>query len=168
MRLATPVGDRVRPTLDRVREALFSIIDPDLPGVAFLDLYAGSGANGIEALSRGASNAVFVDDHSQSQACIRKNLETTRLDKVARLLRSRIPEELHRVGGTYTFIFVDPPYNQDRYEDVLAGIDQANLLAEGGQVIMEHTSKIHLPEVVGRLTRQRERRYGKTTLSFYA
>ncbi len=168
LKLVPPDGDRVRPTLDRVREALFNIIGPDLPGAAFLDLYAGSGANGIEALSRGAARAVFVDNHPESQACIRKNLASTKLEERGQLTRNRLPEEMGRIGGTYDVIFADPPYNFTDYEALLVGIDRAGLLAAGGRVILEHASKQDLPERAGRLERVRERRYGKTTLAFYA
>ena len=168
LKLVPPVGDRVRPTLDRVREALFNIIGPDLPGASFLDLFAGSGANGIEALSRGAVRAVFVDNHPESQACIRKNLASTRFEDKGQLTRNRLPEEMGRIGGTYDVIFADPPYNFTDYEALLLAIDRAGILAEGGRVILEHASKEDVPEVAGGLEQVRQRRYGRATLSFYA
>ena len=168
LKLRPPPGDRVRPTLDRVREALFSILTPDLADASFLDLYAGSGANGIEALSRGAASAVFVDSHTQSQVCIRKNLETTKLESRARVMHYGLPENLHKIGGAYDITFADPPYAQGNYTGLLTAIGEARLVAEGGLVIVEHPSWETLPEVAGGLACQRRKRYGKTTLSFYA
>lgn len=168
LKLVPPAGDRVRPTLDRVREALFNIIGPDLPGASFLDLFAGSGANGIEALSRGAARAVFVDNHPESQACIRKNLASTRLEDKGQLTRNRLPEEMGRIGGTYDVIFADPPYEFTDYDGLLVAIDSAGLLTEGGRVILEHASKQDVPEAAGELKQVRQRRYGRATLSFYA
>jgi len=168
LRLETPPGDRVRPTLDRVREALFNIIAPEIPGATFLDLYAGSGANGIEALSRGAAAVTFVDSHPQSQACIRKNLERTRLAQGATLLRCALPGDLRKIGGAFDVVFADPPYDFTDFEGLLTAIGGSGLLAEGGQVIVEHSSFQTPPEAAGSLQCQRRRRYGKCTLSFYA
>lgn len=167
-RLLTPPGDRVRPTLDRVREALFSILAPQIPGARFLDLFAGSGANGIEALSRGAAEAVFVDDHPQSLACLEKNLETTGFKPQSRVLRYRLPEGLARIAGPFDCIFADPPHEFGHYPELLAAIDGARLLREGGTLIVEHARRHPLPDTAGQLARTRERDYGMTTLSFYA
>ena len=167
-KLVPPPGDRVRPTLDRVREALFSIIGPSLPGASFIDLYAGSGANGIEALSRGAALSVFVDSFTESQKCIRKNLETTGLADRAKVMHYGLPESLGKIGGSYDVVFADPPYAQGNYEGLLVAISDAGLVAPGGQVIIEHTSKETLPDIAAALTCQRRKKYGKTTLSIYA
>lgn len=167
-RLETPVGDRVRPTLDRVREALFNILAPELEGATFLDLYAGSGANGIEALSRGAIRAVFIDNHPQSAACIRKNLVNTRCDDRGACMSYRMPEDLRRIPGSYSLIFADPPFGFGGYQELIEAIAESSLLAPGGQLIVEHGFKSDLPETAGRLKRTQERRYGKTELTFYA
>lgn len=167
-RLEAPSGERVRPTLDRVREALFNILAPDLPGCRFLDLFAGSGANGIEALSRGAERAVFIDNHPQSAGCIRKNLANTRCDDRGNCMSYRIPDDLRRIPGDFHIIFADPPFDYGNYEGLLTAIEATSLLVPNGQLIVEHGFKSDLPEAVGRLRRVRERRYGKTELSFYA
>ena len=167
-KLEAPAGDRVRPTLDRVRESLFNIIGPDLPETAFLDLFAGSGANGLEALSRGAARAVFVDNHPQSLACIRKNLASTRLEPLGTCLSYRLPEDLARIPGTFDFIFADPPFEYGGHAVLVQGVAEAKLLAPGGRLIIEHGFKTDLPEVCGGLQRTQERRYGKTELTFYA
>lgn len=167
-RLATPPGDRVRPTLDRVREALFNILAPDIAGAAFLDLFAGSGANGIEALSRGAAHTLFVDSHPQSLACIRKNLEDTRLIERGTVVNRRLPAEIHRIQGPYDVIFADPPHEFTDFDGLLTAIAESAVLGEGGQVIVEHGRKIALPKSVGSLNLVRQRPYGMTTLSFYS
>jgi 16S rRNA (guanine(966)-N(2))-methyltransferase RsmD len=168
LKLEAPTGDRVRPTLDRVRESLFNILAPDLEGASFLDLYAGSGANGIEALSRGALRAVFIDNHPQSAQCIRKNLATTRCEDRGTCMSYRLPEDLKRIPGTFSIIFADPPFNYGDYAGLIEAIAHANLLAPGGKLIVEHGFKSDLPEVAGHLTRTQARRYGKTELTFYS
>lgn len=168
LKLEAPVGERVRPTLDRVRESLFNIIGPDLPGASFLDLYAGSGANGLEALSRGAARAVLVDNHPQSMACIRKNLASTRLEAQGVCMGYRLPEDLARIPGSFDFIFADPPFDYGGHAVLVQRIAESTLLAPGGRLIIEHGFKTDLPEVCGRLQRTQERRYGKTELTFYA
>lgn len=168
MKLEAPAGDRVRPTLDRVRESLFNILAPDLEGATFLDLYAGSGANGIEALSRGAVRAVFIDNHPQSAKCIRKNLATTRCEDRGTCMSYRLPEDLRRIPGTFSLIFADPPFDYGDYTGLIEAIANANVLAPGGKLIVEHGFKSDLPEVAGHLTRAQERRYGKTELTFYS
>ena len=167
-RLETPAGERVRPTLDRVREALFNILAPDLEGATFLDLYAGSGAIGIEALSRGATRAVFIDNHPQSARCIRKNLTNTRCEDRGTCMSYRMPEDLKRIPGTFSLIFADPPFDYGDYPGLIEAIANANVLAAGGTLIIEHGFKSDLPEVAGHLTRTQERRYGKTELTFYS
>lgn len=167
LRLVSPPGNQVRPTLDRVREALFNIIAPGIIDASFLDLFAGSGANGIEALSRGAASAVFVDSNAQAHTCIRKNLETTRLGQGATLLRYSLPGELAKITGCYDVIFADPPYDFAEFDTLLSAIVEAGLLADGGQVIVEHSSFKTLPDEAATLTCGRRRRYGKCTLSFY-
>lgn len=167
-RLLSPPGDRVRPTQERVREALFNILAEDVADARFLDLFAGSGANGIEALSRGAAEAAFVDDHAQSLACIRKNLENTRLDDRGQCLRLSLPRDLTRVSGAFDLVFADPPYDFAAYEVLLAQLAESGLVRDGGRVIVEHPRRTSLPDVAGTLRVARRRDYGSTTLSFYA
>jgi 16S rRNA (guanine(966)-N(2))-methyltransferase RsmD len=154
--------------LDRVREALFSSLGDQVVDAAVLDLFSGSGAQGIEALSRGAKHVVFVDSHPGSVTCIRQNLQTVGLAKGATVLPFALPEGLARVGGSFDIILADPPYGFGGHDGLLAGIVAAGLLQGGGQVVVEHGTKVGLPESVAGLTRSRERRYGNTVLSFYA
>lgn len=166
--LISPAGERVRPTLDRVREALFNILASEVPESRFLDLFAGSGANGIEALSRGAQAAVFIDNHPESIACIMKNLATTGLAGRGRCLRYALPGGLVNVGGDYNVVFADPPHAFGNYEELLAAVARGGVLEDGGVMVMEHARKLTLPDAVAKLKKTQERHYGMTTLTFYA
>lgn len=170
LRLAAPTGRDIRPTLDRVRESLFAIIGPAIEGV-FLDLFAGTGANGIEALSRGASSAEFVDSDKDSIALIRKNLETTRLAARGTVHRLSLPAALDKLAknraGYYDLIFADPPYAFVEYDALIAGIGERALLAPGGCLIVEHETRNPLAEAAGGLHAFRTAKYGECALTFY-
>jgi len=167
-RITVPPGDDIRPTSDRVREALFSMLSPRLQGARFLDLFAGSGANGLEAMSRGASRAVLVDNDRKSLAVIRQNVASTRLTGDIRCLQVVLPGGLTQVGGPFDIIFADPPYAFEHYDALLRALSDPSILAEEGVIYLEHARTTALPEAVGGLERTRERRYGLTVLSAYA
>ena len=166
--LVAPEGLETRPTSDRVREALFNILGPRLAGSHFLDLFAGTGANGIEALSRGATRAVFVENNRAACASIQQNLAKARVGDRGALFRTAMPEALARVPGTFDVVFADPPYRYEHYTDILKALQDYERLAPQAVVVVEHEQRVTLPELVGVLTRTREARYGHTTLSFYA
>lgn len=169
-RLEAPKGELVRPTLDRVRESLFNIIAPRIVGVNFLDLYAGSGANGIEALSRGATACTFVDNGVLALRALRNNLDNTGLAAKARVWRLSLPEGLTRLaegGKRFDLVFADPPYGLDVHERLLTSIKELGLLADQGLIVLEHATGTALPEAVGPCERVRQVRYGHTTLSLY-
>ncbi len=175
-RLEVPEGPHVRPTSDRVREALFSILMPKLEGARFLDLFAGSGANGIEALSRGASHAVFVDDDARALQTVYRNLKKTHLLTQSRCLRLRLPEGLSQLRQTFDIIFADPPYAFAEYPRLLesvAGNDcpEGALLDAQGLFVIETHKRTAVPEEAhgmhGMLKHFRASRYGDTLLHFY-
>lgn len=166
--LISPEGNALRPTLDRVRENLFNILQPWFPGARFLDLFAGSGAIGIEALSRGAEAATFVEGDARAMGLVRRNLEKTRLAKHAMCLQLHLPDQLARVPGQYDVVFADPPYDMADLEGLLTAIGEQGLLGADGVLVLEHAQKRSVPEVVGPLRRTREKKYGETRLSFYA
>lgn len=165
----------IRPTSDRVREALFSIIAADIPSSTVLDLYAGTGALGLESLSRGAVAAVFVDQSKQALALIQNNLsrcfagakaalfqvDLARPDSFARL-KNRLPAEMR-----FDLIFLDPPYEKTLAEKTLAGIEQERLLKEDGLLIAEERKTARLPEQCGSLRLVDQRSYGETGLWLY-
>ena len=137
--LVTPSGPHTRPTTDRIKETLFNIIQGDVPGCRFLDLFAGSGGVGIEALSRGAESAVFVDSDSQAIRCVKANLAHTHLDKNADVLAMDAGRALYKLaaaGKRFDVIFVDPPYESD-YESILQSISRSGVLDPEGIVIAE-------------------------------
>lgn len=166
---AVAPGLPLRPTLDRVREALFNILQPRLPGCRFLDLYAGSGANGIEALSRGAAAAVFADAHPKALELVKRNLAKTRLDGQARCTRLRLPEDLPRLAdlGPFDIVYADPPRDNAPFAALLQHIAAGRLLAPEGVAVFEHAPGAALPETLEGLERYRLAAYGNTQLSFF-
>ena len=138
--LKTVDGMETRPTTDRIKETLFNMLQNELYGASFLDLFAGSGAIGIEALSRGAKEAVFVDHGDRQISCIRENLKTTRLEEKARVMESEVTTALRKLsldGKTFDFIFMDPPYRMDLPRKVLETIKDTCLADEDTVIIIE-------------------------------
>lgn len=168
-RLIAPAGREVRPTLDRVREALFSILMPHIEDCRFLDLYAGTGANGIEALSRGAAACTFVDNDTRSIDAITHNLAAARLTEFATIRRLNLPDDLSRLAGNrYNIIFCDPPYGAAEYSILLEKIVHAQLMADDGIIVIEHAART--PEIGNVLSLNcfRTAVYGDTALSFFS
>ena len=168
-RLETPEGS-VRPTSDRAREALFSILHTRLEGARFADLYAGSGANGIEALSRGAAHCAFVDSDSRAINSVGKNLFHTKLGHKSASYQLTLPDSLGVLAGkeeAFDIVFCDPPYSGTDYVRLLSEIDEHKLVAAGGLVIVEHESKLELPQSVGGLEKQRAARYGRVGMTLF-
>ena len=132
-------GMDTRPTTDRIKETLFNMLSPYLYDCIFLDLFAGSGGIGIEALSRGAMEAVFVEKNPKAMACIRENLKYTRLDRKALTISSDVMTALYRLEGEkqFDFIFMDPPYNQGLEKKVLEYLADSQLLSDEGVIIVE-------------------------------
>lgn len=138
--LKTVEGMDTRPTTDRIKETLFNMIQNDLCGAAFLDLFAGSGAIGIEALSRGAREAAFIDNGNRQISCIRENLKTTRLEDRAAVLESDVfsgLKLLERRGKSYDFIFMDPPYDHGLEKQVLELLADSPLVSDDTVFIVE-------------------------------
>lgn len=149
LQLVTPKGMETRPTTDRIKETLFNMLQNDLPGSHFLDLFAGSGGIGIEALSRGAAEAVFVDNSREALACIRENLTKTRLAEKAIVLGQDCAGAIRLLDARkmhFDIIFMDPPYQLGTEKDVLAAIAESNLADEDTQIIIEATLDRELRE----------------------
>jgi len=150
-----------------VKEALFSIIQFDIPGARVLDLFGGTGQLGIEALSRGAKSAVFVDEREAACKLIRENLKKTRLENDARVVRSDYLEYLKKCKEQYDIIILDPPYAEVFLENALKMITEIDILQSGGIIIAERPSGKELPWDFEGFTRSRDYRYGNTLLTVY-
>lgn len=137
--LKTIEGADTRPTTDRIKETLFNIIQPDIYDSTFLDLFAGSGAIGIEAISRGAKKAVFVENNKRAVKCIRENLAVTRLEKEAEVFDMDVISAIRRLEGTepFSIVFMDPPYNGGYEESVLRQLISSGIVNENTMIIIE-------------------------------
>lgn len=166
-RLATPPGRTTRPTSDQVRIACLDALMPFLAGGPFLDLFAGAGGVGIEALSRGAPAAVFVERDAAAVRALRRNIEALALDDRARVVRddaARAVARLARTGERFAVAFLDPPYGGPDPLPVLALV--AGCLLPGGVVVVQHATKAPPPAPAEPLVAWRTRRFGATTLTF--
>lgn len=160
--LAQFAGKNVRPTADRVKESLFQILSARLVGARVLDLFCGSGALGLESLSRGAAEAVFNDRSKESLALLKKNLSA--LGETGTVCNFDYKLCLARAEGTFDLIFCDPPYAEDCFKEILALVSSRGLLREGGLVVYE--SERELPEAEG-WTKADERKYGRTRITLW-
>lgn len=165
--LKTPDGMLTRPTTDRVKEALFSIIQFDLPGAAVLDLFGGTGQLGIEALSRGAKKAVFVDQRQEACDLIRENLRRTKLAQDAKVVHADYMQYLQSCKETYDIILLDPPYAEVFLENALKCIAEIDILQSGGIIVTERPLGKELPCEFSGFTRSRDYKYGKTLITLY-
>jgi len=174
-RLQTLPGMDLRPTADRLRETLFDVLTAGNPsaleGTVWVDLYAGTGAVGIEALSRGAGMVYFVDVSSRAVALVKKNLSSLGQETGFKVLKQdsvRVLRDLHATAVQADFIFLDPPYRmQEEYRQSLKALSQSRLLKTESTVIAEHVSKFDPGEVFGALRRYRKLAQGDAALSFY-
>ena len=179
-KLTSLKSNKVRPTLDQVRETLFNILGHDLSGEYFLDWFGGSGAVGIEALSRGAKKVVWVENNRQSQDLIYANLKKCRFENNDNGGLSYFAWELLKMGALqalpilekkslkFDVIYIDPPFADNLYEKCLIGLSSSQLLKKDSLVVVEHHNKNLLQNIYGRLFRSDERQSGDTSLSFYS
>lgn len=170
-KLAAPSGDATRPTSDRLRETLFNVVAADLAGSAWLDLFAGSGAVGIEALSRGARMVYFVENARKAADVIRKNLKSLDIAEGYELHEREVSQALRLLEHSAVkcdFCFLDPPYaDAAAYDDTLDLLAQSQLLTPTSLVIAEHDKHRDLQDRYGSLTRTRRLQQGDAVLSFY-
>ncbi|MGB2705680.1 MAG: 16S rRNA (guanine(966)-N(2))-methyltransferase RsmD [Candidatus Omnitrophota bacterium] len=166
-----PKGAEVRPTQDRVREAIFNVIREKIPGSDVLDLFAGSGAFGIEALSRAAHSVIFVDNNINCIRAIKANLtvlgEDREIPQVLKTDAVRAISRFQKKGRKFDIIFLDPPYYKGLAKNSLIKINACDILSQHGFVVVEHFKKDALPEKAGDIFLFKEKRYGDTAVSFY-
>ena len=156
-----------RPTADRVKEALFSIINFDIPDARVLDLFGGTGQLGIEALSRGAVAATFIDDREESCRLIRENLKRTKLEQNAKVIRSDYMDYLNRCREQYDIIFLDPPYAEVFLENAIKRITEIDILHSDGIIVAERPLGKEIPWEFEGYTRSKDYKYGKVLLTIY-
>ncbi len=168
-KLSSPEGLDTRPTTDRIKETLFNILSPEIYDCSFLDIFSGSGAIGIEALSRGAKNAVFVEKAAPALKAINDNLEKTRLKDRAFILNAdalKAVEMLKNKGEKFDLVFMDPPYRKDLAWPVMKAIKEADLLNKNGIIVVEEASEVKIPSVEG-FEMYRTKDYRTTVMSFW-
>lgn len=166
-KLKEPDNYDVRPTTDKVKESIFNIIQFDIEGRKVLDLFAGTGQLGIEALSRGADSAVFVDESSVSVKIVKENLKTTGLDKFAEVVLGDSVGYLKR-GEKFDIIFIDPPYDTKLIDSALENVFKFDILKENGIIICESRAEKILPELAEPYYKVKEYKYGKIKITLYS
>ena len=154
-----------RPTLDRMKETLFNILNGKLQGACVLDLFAGSGQLAIECLSRGASRAILCDNSRDAVAAINANFQ--KIGVTPELMFCDFRDCLKRLNCQMDIVFVDPPYKSEFYEEVLKEVSERDILSSNGIVVCEHSAEDELPEVVGNLSSYDSRKMGTVKFSFY-
>ncbi|QAT42808.1 16S rRNA (guanine(966)-N(2))-methyltransferase RsmD [Aminipila luticellarii] len=166
-RLASPKDERVRPTSDKVKEAVFSMIFDSCYDKTVIDLFAGTGNLGIEAISRGARHCYFGDKSKESLALIRENVNACGVQDKSTIIAGDYELVLKRVPQKAQVIFLDPPYRDGLMISCMELIRDLDLLAEGGYIVAEHSFLEKLPENIGSYQRIKEKRYGKIAVSIY-
>ena len=167
-RLHALKGRKIRPTSDRVREAIFSIIGPAVSGANVLDLFAGTGALGLEALSRGASQAVFVDQSLHAVRLIRTNIERCNVQERVRIIHGSVTQAINRLAGqeeAFDLVFMDPPYGKGSIVKTL--LELGPVARSGTLVVAEYHVKDLVPYPLQEWSKTQERKYGDTAVSFY-
>jgi 16S rRNA (guanine966-N2)-methyltransferase len=169
-RLVTPRGPLTRPTADQVRIALMDTLTPWLPGARLLDLYAGAGGVGLEALSRGAGHATFVERDPRAVAALHQNVTTLGVAAHVRVLREEVGRALGRLAreaARFDLVFLDPPYESQETDATLALLGAGGLTAAAAIVVAQHPTKHPPAPAAGGLAVFRTRRFGETTLTFF-
>ncbi len=165
--LKTPEGQQTRPTTDRVKEAMFSILHFDIPGARVLDLFGGTGQLGIEALSRGAKSAVFVDAGEKACGLIRENLKRCKLESDAKVVRSDYMDYLKRCREPFDIVLLDPPYAEVFLENAIKKLVEIDILESGAIIVAERPVGKELPWDFPGYTRSKDYKYGSTLITLY-
>ena len=162
-------GDTTRPITDRVKEAVFNILSADVIDARFLDLFGGTGAVGIEALSRGAESVLFADDHKAALTAIEKNIKACSLENRTNTIKWNIFNNLNIIRlyrPAFNLVFLDPPYNKNMIQSTLSNLNMSRCLANGSRLALEHSLLEPIPETLPEFKISDQRRYGKTLVSF--
>jgi 16S rRNA (guanine966-N2)-methyltransferase len=168
-KLATVCGIKTRPTADRVRESIFNILGDRVRGTRVLDLYAGTGAMGIEALSRGAESVLFADDHKAALAALEKNIKSCSLQRRADMVKWNLLNNLNIIRShrpAFNLVFLDPPYDKNMIRPTLSNLGMSQCLQDNCRLVLEHSLLEPIPENLPGFKISDRRRYGKTLVSF--
>ena len=168
-KLVTVPGIKTRPTADRVRESIFNIIGTGVGGALVLDLFAGTGAMGIEALSRGAETVVFADHDTQALAALAKNIKTCSFESRARIIKCDILKNLNIIRSfspAFNLVFIDPPYHQNLLQKTLSNLAECRGLENGARIVIEHSPREPISVIDQNFAISDQRSYGKTLVSF--
>ncbi|MEG0291433.1 MAG: 16S rRNA (guanine(966)-N(2))-methyltransferase RsmD [Anaerovoracaceae bacterium] len=166
-KLESPLDKKVRPTTDKVKEAMFSILMNDTYDRVFCDLFAGTGNLGLEALSRGAKFCYFGDSANESIRIIKSNVTYCKANDLAKIIHGDYTRILGNIGEKVDIFLVDPPYNKGLISLVLEKIEELDLLAEDGKIVVEHPKEDVLPDEIGKFKKTKEKKYGRVVLSIY-
>ena len=166
-KLESPVGYEVRPTSDKVKEAVFNLLMNDIWDSVCVDLFAGTGNLGLEALSRGAKRCYFCDNSRQSLELVKKNVKKCGAEDKSVILAGDYSRALGRIREQADIFFLDPPSSSGVYDECLEQIDTLDLLSHEGIIVAEHGTREEMPQRVGRLIRVKERKYGRVMISIY-
>lgn len=166
-KLNAPFDNKVRPTSDKVKEAIFSMLMHYLNDAVCVDLFAGTGGLGIEALSRGAKKTYFCDSSKESIGLVKSNIKMCQCSDYSVVFHGDFLSSLERIDEQVDIVFMDPPYGNDYYEDALEKVESLDLLHNEGIIVAEHDKRQELPERVGRLVKVKEKKYGTIGISLY-
>lgn len=164
-------GNTTRPTTDKVKEALFNMIGPYFSGGIGLDLFAGSGGLGIEALSRGLEKVIFIDRDAKAIQVIHENIKACKLEASAEVYRNdadRALKALIKREIVFDYIFLDPPYKKQQLINIIEKIDENKLLNNGGFIVCEHSHDVELPETTGVFSQIKHEKYGMIAITIYS
>lgn len=167
LRLRVPKGNKTRPTADRVKETIFNLLTGIVPGASVLDLFAGSGALGIEALSRGARWATFFERDREALTLIRDNLVRSKLVERATLICATVPSKrpVDSPAIPFDLVFLDPPYEQNLVTPTLCWLEQSGVLSPGARIVVEHSAKEEMPSILQNLKPSRQKHFKETTVT---
>lgn len=166
-RLASPKDLSVRPTSDRVKEAIFSMISQDIDQSIVLDLFAGTGSLGLEALSRGAKHCYFIDSDRESVSLIKSNIEHCKAENQSTIFVGDFKYAMSKIKEPIDLAFLDPPYESKILDEALEQVSRQGFMAPGGLVITEHGPKKIMPEIIGSLKKIKEKKYGQVHVTLY-
>ncbi|NLY70634.1 MAG: 16S rRNA (guanine(966)-N(2))-methyltransferase RsmD [Clostridiales bacterium] len=165
--LTSPTDDRIRPTADKVKESIFNMIAPYVPDSIVLDLFAGTGGLGLEAVSRGAKTVYFVDNSRASLRIINKNISDCRVENRCKVISGDWEHAIKEIPEPADIIVLDPPYQLGLIEKCINKIIELDLISEDGLIVAEHASEESLPDKIGNLTKIKNKKYGSVSITIY-